>query len=117
MNYRNIITNLTAVAAGLAFLCSLPILKAAGREKVNFSDDWRFSLMNDAGMESSDYQQTQGDFAVVRLPHTWNTKDILGTEPYYRGLGWYRKDFQVPAAWAGTSGDGWCCRDGLAFGR
>jgi beta-galactosidase len=38
----------------------------------------------------------------VRLPHTWNTKDIFDDEPgYYRGIGWYRRMFDVPRNWAG----------------
>lgn len=101
MDCRNFITNLSKVAAGLTFLCFLPTLQAAGREKVNFSDGWRFALVNDAGMESSDYQEGAG-LPAVRLPHTWNVKDTFDDEPsYYRGIGWYRKNFEVPTAWAG----------------
>lgn len=99
MKHRNFVRELVGVAAGLGFLCFLPTLQATGREKVNLSDGWRFTLGNDAGMESSDYQEGAG-FPVVRLPHTWNTKDLLGPEPYYRGVGWYRKNFEVPRAWS-----------------
>ena len=68
MDCRNFITNLSKVAAGLPFLCFLPTLQAAGREKVNFSDGWRFALVNDAGMESSDYQEGAGLPAVRWWP-------------------------------------------------
>jgi beta-galactosidase len=94
------VPKLRRAVLGLVFLCVLPTLHAAGREKVNFSDDWRFSMVDDAGLESSDYQGTDR-LPVVNLPHTWNAKDIFGAEPYHRGVGWYRKDFEVPTAWAG----------------
>ncbi len=101
MNGRNFMTQLSKVAAGLAFLCFVPTLQAAGREKVNFSEGWQFSLVNAAGLESSDYEDG-GGMTVVRLPHTWNTTDTFSDEKgYYRGIGWYRKNFAVPTAWAG----------------
>ena len=37
---------------------------------------------------------------AIALPHTWNAKD--GNAPgFYQEDGWYRRCFQVPAAWAG----------------
>ncbi len=90
-----------ALIAGLALLLLPACLQGTGRERVNFSDDWQFSdWLIDAGIESTDYERRHGGFEVVGLPHTWNAKDTFGSTPYYRGVGWYRKKFEVPAAWA-----------------
>lgn len=38
----------------------------------------------------------KADWTVVDVPHCWNTADILDDTPgYYRGVGWYRKDFRI----------------------
>ena len=54
-----------------------------------------------AGAESPDYQEGS-EWKGVDLPHTWNIEDTFDDEPgYYRGIGWYRKEFAVPESWKG----------------
>ncbi len=37
----------------------------------------------------------------VTLPHTWNAHDVMDEKPgYWRGIGWYRKHFQVDGKFA-----------------
>ena len=89
------------VALAVLALSFSPVLRGAARVRVNISDNWHFTLSDDAGLESSDY--LEGDrLQLVQLPHTWNTKDTFDEVPgYYRGVGWYRKSFEIPPAWAG----------------
>jgi beta-galactosidase len=38
---------------------------------------------------------------TVAVPHTWNTEVDPPQRDYYRGPGWYRKQFDVPSNWKG----------------
>jgi beta-galactosidase len=85
----------------MMFLCFVPSAHGAARIIENISNDWRFILGDDAGLESPDYPEGSG-FQVVQLPHTWNAQDTFDDVPgYYQGVGWYRKSFELPAAWEG----------------
>ena len=87
--------------ATLVLLCLAATSQGAVREKQDFSADWQFLLADDAGLESPDYLEGNG-LQSVRLPHTWNNKDTFDDVPgYFRGVGWYRKKFSLPAAWHG----------------
>ena len=34
----------------------------------------------------------------IKIPHTWNAKDMMDDEPgYYRGVAWYKKVLQIPS--------------------
>lgn len=38
----------------------------------------------------------------IELPHTWNADDVMDAQAgYWRGIGWYRKHFQVDSRYAG----------------
>lgn len=96
----NPIIRLAALAGMMLFSLS-PAVSAVVRLNQNFSEGWHFNLGDAAGIENSDYTEGNG-LMVVRLPHTWNTKDTFDDVPgYYRGIGWYRKSFTIPANWAG----------------
>ncbi|MBN1654862.1 MAG: beta galactosidase jelly roll domain-containing protein [Deltaproteobacteria bacterium] len=62
--------------------------------------DWRFlrsdaSDANDTGFDDSSWK-------TVSVPHTWNAMDGQdGGNDYYRGIGWYRRHFVLPADAAG----------------
>ena len=66
--------------------------------------DWRF-IRRDVGLEAAVDSQWQ----AVSLPHTWNNLDGQnGTaadpglpDGYYRGAGWYERQFQLPKESAG----------------
>jgi beta-galactosidase len=65
---------------------------AQGRQLVGFNDQWFFSkdVSGTAGIKGLGSLQWE----PVTLPHTWNDKDVNDDEPgYYRGTGWYKKDF------------------------
>ena len=41
-------------------------------------------------------------WTAVTLPHTWNNLDGQdGGNNYYRGIGWYRRHYTVPANLSG----------------
>lgn len=75
------------------FLFALSLLSlniTYSREVINLNRGWSFS----AGWE---VQKSVGQ--VINLPHTWNNDALGGKIDYYRGLGNYVKQIEVPAAW------------------
>jgi beta-galactosidase len=93
---------LSAIALlGVFWLAVADRADGGTRVMCDLSQDWRFLRADEAGAESPDYLR-DSKWQSVRLPHTWNTKDVFDEEPgYYRGIGWYRKKFAVPADWVG----------------
>ncbi len=79
---------------------------SAPRRVENFNRDWKFAKAAHAGAEAADFNDAAWE--RVRLPHDWAI-----TGPYepqgdphtgklpWRGEGWYRKSFCLPAADAG----------------
>lgn len=65
---------------------------AASREVYNLNDGWKFF---NGRATSSDGAGT------VMLPHTWNCDAAAGNELYFRGIGNYLKEVNVPASWNG----------------
>ncbi len=60
---------------------------------------WQFHLGDVPGAQQIDFDDSSWD--TVDVPHTWNNLDGQQGGPYYRGIGWYRKHYTVPADWAG----------------
>ena len=87
----------------LRFFCGLAavvaVLPAAPRAVMPLDTGWRFQRSESAGAPSRDFDDSA--WQVVRIPHTWNTDTNPPAAGYYRGPGWYRKWFQVPAQWKG----------------
>ena len=89
---------LFAFAAGLTFT-SLH----AQRENTELPGGWKF-IGQDAGVSAP-----TGAWTDVTLPHTWNALDAQKGRAgnpglpagYYRGVGWYARMLDVPAAWQG----------------
>ena len=55
----------------------------------------RFQKAAETGYDDSGWQR-------VRLPHTWNAQDVMDEWPgYWRGIGWYRKHFNLDETWRG----------------
>lgn len=69
----------------LALLLAAPGLGA--REVHNLNYNWRFFSNRD------DREQN------VNIPHMWNFDALGGERDYYRGLGNYQKDINVPSDW------------------
>lgn len=63
---------------------------------------WRFLKGDAAGIYAANYNDS--NLPQVNLPHTWNAQDGQdGGKNYYRGVGWYRRSFTVPASFKGDS--------------
>jgi beta-galactosidase len=66
---------------------------------VNIDATWKFNRADVAGAEQPAFDD--GAWTAVNLPHTWNALDgedgPRTTPAYYRGIGWYRKHYTIPA--------------------
>lgn len=75
------------------------------RIKKNFDFDWRFILADQAEYAERDYNDQA--WITVQLPHDWNieqdfVREAGGAAAYLpEGIGWYRKEFQLPASYQG----------------
>jgi beta-glucuronidase len=86
---RSILT--LGAAAPLAALASPPASPAgAGTTTVSLNGEWQFRLDT----------QDPNQWRTVTVPHTWQVEEA-NTE--YRGVAWYRRSFEAPAAWAGAA--------------
>jgi beta-galactosidase len=85
---------------------ALPAAETSASRTENFNRDWKFALGKQEGAEKPDFNDSA--WATVRLPHDWaiaGPYDPQG-DPHtgklpWRGEGWYRKSFTLPAADAG----------------
>lgn len=66
-----------------------------GRSKISFNSGWLFFKGNTDNAITLNKETL--NWQAVQLPHTWNDKDVLadGQRGYYRGIGWYKKTFQL----------------------
>jgi beta-galactosidase len=64
-------------------------------------DNWKF-VQDDTLSDREALESTGEDWQTVSLPHTWNAEDAasLDATTYKRGIGWYRLEFNMPAAGA-----------------
>jgi beta-galactosidase len=89
----------------------LPV-EAAGqqqrpRERLLFDHDWRFLLGDARGAEAPSYDA--GAWRTVDVPHDWSIEGKIdaknptsGSGGFFpAGVGWYRRNFTVPAGWKG----------------
>jgi len=95
----------------LALLASLTVTVAsvaepAVRRVENFNRDWKFAKGAQAGAEAADFNDSA--WQRVRLPHDWAISgpyepqgDAHTGKLPWRGEGWYRKSFTLPAKDAG----------------
>ena len=82
-----------------AMVVCLSSALSAQRQSISLDADWRF-IRRDAGLGVAVDSQWQ----AVSLPHTWNNLDGQnGTaadpglpDGYYRGAGWYERQFSLP---------------------
>jgi beta-galactosidase len=72
----------------------------AVRQRVDLNTGWRFNKGDVAGAEATTFNDSA--WQQLNVPHTWNALDGAdGGNNYYRGVGWYRRHYTVPAAYAG----------------
>jgi len=75
--------------------------QATRRDRLDYRDnlkliDWKFYKGDIRAAESRDDISMQG-WEDVKVPHTWNAKDVLTKgDHYYQGIGWYRSSFDLP---------------------
>lgn len=105
---RRILTGATLSAAVILAASGLHAsAEARGGRVVSFDRDWRFFKGEAAGAEQPGFDDRA--WQPVDLPHDWSIegpydeknpgKSAFGYLP--GGVGWYRKEFEVPAADAG----------------
>ena len=90
----------------LGFLASTPAAEAGEaaakpplRERLNFNQDWKFLLGDHPGAEMAAFDDAK--WQNIGLPHSFSIPSFAATNSFYVGYGWYRKTFDVPAAWRG----------------
>src|SRR4051812_37179173 len=70
---------------------------AQQRIKTSVNTNWQFYKGDIDG-----YPQKAANvkWEAVNIPHSWNSADVIDDEKgYYRGVGWYVKRLNIPAAW------------------
>ncbi len=78
--------------------CSGCGASGAARQTLNFNRQWTFHLGDAAGAEVPAFDDAAWDSA--NLPHSFSMP-YFAADRFYVGYGWYRKHFDVPAAWKG----------------
>ncbi len=81
-NWALILTTLSVISTGNT-------LRAQVREVININRNWRFFSNS----------PTSDNASIVNLPHTWNCDALGSHSDYYRGIGNYIKDIDIPAEW------------------
>lgn len=69
------------------------------RDNLNFNRDWKFQLGDVAGADLAAFEDTK--WSDANLPHSFSMPYFAADDKFYVGFGWYRKHFNVPAAWVG----------------
>jgi beta-galactosidase len=70
------------------------------RQRVDLNSGWKFIRSDVSGAQATGFDDSA--WTSVNVPHTWNAIDGAdGGGNYYRGIGWYRRHFTVPASLAG----------------
>ncbi len=96
------------LAAGLLATGAAAEPAKDGRLTLNFDPDWKFVKADPAG--AADPAFDDHAWASVSAPHTYNDTDTFdnwstpghrGEQIQWGGRTWYRKTFDVPAAWRG----------------
>lgn len=97
-----------ALVAVIAFGALAPVAAAqeaetnivvpAGRSRINFNADWRFSLGTKEGAEAVAFDDAAWE--RVGLPHSFSMP-YFRSAAFYTGDGWYRKSVTIPALPAG----------------
>jgi beta-galactosidase len=70
------------------------------RQRADLNTGWKFDRADVAGAQAPAFNDAS--WPTVNTPHTWNAVDGSdGGGNYYRGVGWYRRHYTVPAGYAG----------------
>jgi len=93
----------------MLFLLQLQLVSGQGRAKIRFNDSWHFTLQDQLGYRLQDINPQTWE--SVEIPHDWSIKaDFAAAYPAGNaggalpgGIGWYSKEFKLPAADQGKS--------------
>lgn len=96
----------------LPVICFVAIITTAGanhvsRQRLLFDDDWRFTLSDPVQAAAPGFDDSL--WRKVNLPHDWSIEGMIDRKAsmgggggfFPAGIGWYRKQFNVPADWRG----------------
>ena len=72
---------------------------AEPRTAIRLDADWRFHRGDEEGATAAVFEDSS--WQHVSVPHTWNNEGDPPQTGYYRGPGWYRRQFSAPANWKG----------------
>ena len=64
----------------------------------NFNRDWLFAYGEIEGAEAK--VLSEEGWCDIALPHSFSIPYDLNDSKFYVGVGWYRKEFDVPADWS-----------------
>ncbi|MGI8742509.1 MAG: glycoside hydrolase family 2 TIM barrel-domain containing protein [Bryobacteraceae bacterium] len=81
------------------FLLSSLSFGAGPRTLVRLDTGWRFHRGDEAGASAAVFDDSS--WQRISIPHTWNTEGDPPRAGYYRGPGWYRRQFPAPPNWKG----------------
>lgn len=73
-------------------LLFLGAIDVSGREVFNINRNWKFFSSTDISSDAALY---------VNLPHIWNHDALSGKRDYFRGMGNYHKEINIPNSWRG----------------
>jgi len=86
----------------LIFVYLLSAILTSAKESVDLNAGWKFYRADVADATMASFDDTQWE--TVDLPHTWNGLDGHGGDgSYYRGIGWYRKQLDIPSSYEGQT--------------
>lgn len=87
---------LLSTVLGLSCGENAATLSGSVRTDELLSADWRFLREDVTGAELPELDDAS--WQAASIPHTWNALDGQdGGDDFYRGAGWYRRRFTVPA--------------------
>jgi len=96
----------TKASGGAKFIALLVVLIVGSlaspaadlRQSINFNREWKFQLGDVASADAATFDDSNWNDA--NLPHSFSIP-YFAADRFYVGYGWYRKHFNVPAAWTG----------------
>ncbi len=86
----------TAVFVLLLFFVGISGFSQPVRSKLNFNNGWKFKLGDYKGAEAITYDDAKWE--TIGLPHSFSIPYFMSSD-FYTGYGWYRKNFEIPAAY------------------
>ena len=105
---RRFLARTATLAAGVAGISADAIaakrtVNFCSTESISLCGEWFFRTDPDDTGAKQNWLETDlvsGDWQSVTVPHTWQVHPSLAD---YRGIAWYRRNFDVPEYWMGSA--------------